>query len=184
MRAFDGGQQLRANSQREWNALSTTTDHYDNDTTTDDYNDNNRVTPATNRIGAVPRCSSEHRHEGSHFLPWVQVWVQLVAGGESRKQRRERKIREAQEKHVDILTIKLGQVLADAYDRLDPTIQARFAANPGVSVRREGRYVIASCNGEDFAWIEHAWLVDDTQTEVDAMTFDTTMPETVPEEWQ
>ncbi|MDV8078829.1 hypothetical protein R4P47_19870 [Rhodococcus sp. IEGM 1370] len=85
---------------------------------------------------------------------------------------------------MDILTMKLGAVLADAYDRLDPEIQARFATNPGVSVRREGRYVIASCNGEDFAWIEHAWLVDDSKTEVDSMLFDTTVPDAVPEEWQ
>ncbi|KZF08476.1 hypothetical protein A2J03_21135 [Rhodococcus sp. EPR-157] len=104
---------------------------------------------------------------------------------ESRRERRQRKqIEESKEKHVDILTMKLGEVLADAYDNLDDESKARMQANPGVSIRHEGRFVIASCAGLDFAMIEHAWLVDDSQTEVDAMTVDGFVPDTIPDDFE
>lgn len=102
---------------------------------------------------------------------------------ESRKQRRDRKEREAAAR-VDILTMKLGEVLADAYDNLDDESKARMQANPGVSIRHEGRFVIASCAGLDFAMIEHAWLVNDSLTEVDAMTVDGFVPDTIPDDFE
>ncbi|MDV6262334.1 hypothetical protein [Rhodococcoides yunnanense] len=152
--------------QREWNALSATTDHYDcstdNDTTPDDYDDS-RDTLTANRIRLDARCNSERRRAERVVPKDLQVWGELVT--------------EILQRKVEIIARETLANLSDDDRNLYPT----NGLVELVESTEDDEYVILY-GGLPLAAVFRSYLDDDANLSY-PMAYSPAVPDHFPEEW-